>query len=73
MSDDAEATVGRKLLPYVSWGSKVKWQIILRLCALVLLAEQGAEVLFAGASLSEHPFLVIAALGALGAPATRSE
>jgi len=40
----------------------------IKLVALLVLAEQGLEVMFLGVSLAEHPLIVIAALGALGFP-----
>lgn len=40
----------------------------IKFVALLVLAEQGLEVLFLQISLAEHPLIVIAALGALGFP-----
>jgi hypothetical protein len=40
----------------------------IKVVAVVILVEQGYEMLFLGVSLAEHPIIVIAALGALGFP-----
>lgn len=45
-----------------------KWPGMLRIGGALVLLEQGIEVILFGTSLAEHPALVIAALGALGAP-----
>ena len=44
------------------------WPGMLRIGGALVLLEQGIEVIVFGTSLAEHPALVIAALGALGAP-----
>jgi len=49
------------------------WPGALRIAGAAVLAEQGLEVLLFGTSLAEHPALVIAALGALGAPVPKKE
>lgn len=40
----------------------------IKVIALLVLAEQGLEVMIFRISLAEHPLIVIAALGALGFP-----
>ncbi len=53
----------------MKWPTNVRRSLTtIKVVAVLVLLEQGSEVLFHGISLAEHPVIVIVALGALGFP-----